>query len=108
MIKKSNLYEIVIDTYSGHWNVDEILFTMGEERVGDISNVPTNLRIIKEKRYMIHRLADCMNQNVPESTKIWQFCVVFPKCKIGEDCNICSHSLPMICSPGRRIKTGHC
>lgn len=42
---------------------------------------------------MIHRLADCMNQNVPESTNIWQFCVVFPNCKIGEHCNICSHCL---------------
>lgn len=49
--------------------------------------------LLKNKRYMIHRLADCMNQNVPESTKIWQFCVVFPKCKIGENCNICSHCL---------------
>lgn len=34
-----------------------------------------------------------MNQNVPESTKIWQFCVVFPKAQIGENCNICSHCL---------------
>ncbi|MCR4809449.1 MAG: N-acetyltransferase [Prevotella sp.] len=42
---------------------------------------------------MIHRLADCMNPNVPESTKIWQFCVVFPKCKIGENCNICANVL---------------
>ena len=42
---------------------------------------------------MIHRLADCMNQNVPESTKIWQFCVVFPKAQIGENCNICLHCL---------------
>lgn len=42
---------------------------------------------------MIHRLADCMNTNVPESTKIWQFCVVFPKAQIGENCNICSHCL---------------
>ena len=42
---------------------------------------------------MIHRLADCMNPNVPESTKIWQFCVVFPHCWIGENCNICSHCL---------------
>jgi acetyltransferase-like isoleucine patch superfamily enzyme len=42
---------------------------------------------------MIHKLADCMNQNVPESTKIWQFCVIFPECEIGEDCNICSHCL---------------
>lgn len=42
---------------------------------------------------MIHRLADCMNENVPESTKIWQFCIIFPKAKIGGNCNICSHCL---------------
>lgn len=42
---------------------------------------------------MIHKLADCMNPNVPESTNVWQFCVVFPKCKIGKHCNICSHVL---------------
>lgn len=42
---------------------------------------------------MIHRLADCMNENIPESTNVWQFCVVFPKAQIGENCNICSHCL---------------
>ena len=42
---------------------------------------------------MIQKLADCMNKNVQDSTKIWQFCVVFPECKIGENCNICSHCL---------------
>lgn len=41
---------------------------------------------------MIHHLADCQAQ-VPESTNIWQFCVVLPKAKIGENCNICSHCL---------------
>ena len=39
---------------------------------------------------MIHHLADCQAQ-VPESTNIWQFCVVLPEAKIGENCNICSH-----------------
>ena len=39
---------------------------------------------------MIHNLADCQAQ-VPASTNIWQFCVVLPKAKIGENCNICSH-----------------
>lgn len=34
-----------------------------------------------------------MNENVPESTKIWQFCVILPNCQIGENCNICSHCL---------------
>ncbi len=42
---------------------------------------------------MIHRLADCMCKDIPESTNIWQFCVVFPKAQIGENCNICSHCL---------------
>jgi UDP-2-acetamido-3-amino-2,3-dideoxy-glucuronate N-acetyltransferase len=36
---------------------------------------------------MIHPLSDCMNNNVPESTKVWQFCVIFPNCSIGENCN---------------------
>ena len=42
---------------------------------------------------MIHPLADCKCENIPESTNIWQFCVVFPNAKIGENCNICSHCL---------------
>lgn len=42
---------------------------------------------------MIHPLADCQCENVPESTRIWQFCVVLPFAQIGEDCNICSHCL---------------
>ena len=39
---------------------------------------------------MIHPLSDCQAK-VPESTYIWQFCVVLPGAKIGENCNICSH-----------------
>ena len=39
---------------------------------------------------MIHPLADCQ-AIVPESTRVWQFCVVLPEAKIGENCNVCSH-----------------
>lgn len=39
---------------------------------------------------MIHPLSDCQ-ASVPESTRIWQFCVVLPKAEIGENCNVCSH-----------------
>lgn len=42
---------------------------------------------------MIHPLSDCKNHNIPDSTNIWQFCVVFSKASIGENCNICSHCL---------------
>lgn len=38
---------------------------------------------------MIHKLADCQAY-IPESTNVWQFCVVLPNAKIGENCNICS------------------
>lgn len=39
---------------------------------------------------MIHPLSDCQAV-VPESTNVWQFCVVLPGAQIGENCNICSH-----------------
>ena len=39
---------------------------------------------------MIHPLADCQ-ATVPESTRIWQFCVVLPEAEIGDNCNVCSH-----------------
>lgn len=42
---------------------------------------------------MIHPLADCQCPNIPENTRIWQFCVILPKATIGENCNICSHCL---------------
>lgn len=40
---------------------------------------------------MIHNLADCLSKNIPENTNIWQYVVVLPNAKIGENCNICSH-----------------
>ena len=39
---------------------------------------------------MIHKLADCQAP-IPDSTRVWQFCVIMPGAQIGEDCNICSH-----------------
>lgn len=39
---------------------------------------------------MIHLLADC-KAFIPETTNVWQFCVVLPGAKIGNNCNICSH-----------------
>lgn len=42
---------------------------------------------------MIHPLSDCQNKNIPESTNVWQYCVVLPGAQIGENVNICSHCL---------------
>lgn len=41
---------------------------------------------------MIHPLSDC-KADIPASTNIWQFCVVFSKARIGENCNICANVL---------------
>lgn len=41
----------------------------------------------------IHLLADVQSTNIGENTRIWQFVVVLPGAKIGQDCNICSHCL---------------
>ena len=40
---------------------------------------------------MIHPLSDVQSVNIGEGTNIWQFCVVLPGARIGNDCNICSH-----------------
>lgn len=41
----------------------------------------------------IHPLADVATKHIGTGTRIWQFCVVFPEAKIGENCNICAHVL---------------
>lgn len=41
----------------------------------------------------IHPLADVKSLNIGKDTRIWQFSVIFENAKIGENCNICAHSL---------------
>ena len=40
---------------------------------------------------MIHKLSDVQSKNIGKDTNIWQFCVVLPDAKIGENCNICAN-----------------
>lgn len=42
---------------------------------------------------MIHPSADVQSQHIGKDTKIWQFCVVLPDARIGENCNICAFVL---------------
>jgi acetyltransferase-like isoleucine patch superfamily enzyme len=43
--------------------------------------------------FFVHPLADVQTQQIGTDTRIWQFCVVFPKAKIGANCNICAYAL---------------
>jgi UDP-2-acetamido-3-amino-2,3-dideoxy-glucuronate N-acetyltransferase len=37
---------------------------------------------------MIHSTSDVQTQKIGKGTKIWQFCVILPGAKIGNNCNI--------------------
>ncbi len=41
----------------------------------------------------VHHLADVQSDNIGDGTRIWQFCVVFARAKIGVNCNICANVL---------------
>lgn len=41
----------------------------------------------------IHPLSDVTSITIGQKTKIWQYSVVLPKATIGENCNICAHTL---------------
>lgn len=42
---------------------------------------------------MIHKYSDVQSKNIGAGTTIWQFSVVLPGAKVGENCNICAHTL---------------
>ncbi|WP_201593698.1 WxcM-like domain-containing protein [Psychrobacter sp. Pi2-51] len=41
----------------------------------------------------IHPLSDVMSTTIGQKTKVWQYSVILPKASIGENCNICAHTL---------------
>lgn len=41
---------------------------------------------------MLHELADVQSSTIGAGTRIWQYVVILPGAKIGENCNICAHS----------------
>lgn len=41
----------------------------------------------------IHPLSDVKSKNIGQKTKVWQYSVIFPQAVIGENCNICAHTM---------------
>nr|QHR93275.1 dTDP-3-amino-3,6-dideoxy-alpha-D-galactopyranose 3-N-acetyltransferase [Enterobacter cloacae] len=44
-------------------------------------------------KIQIHPLSDVNSNDIGEGTRIWQYSVILAGAKIGEDCNICAHTL---------------
>lgn len=40
---------------------------------------------------MIHELSDVLSGNIGNNTSIWQYVVILPNARVGNNCNICSH-----------------
>ena len=49
--------------------------------------------MVKNKLYFSHKLSDIQSSNIGNNSKLWQYVIVLPDAKIGEECNICSHVL---------------
>ena len=41
----------------------------------------------------IHPLSDVQSQNIGAGTRVWQFSVILSDAIVGENCNICAHTL---------------
>jgi len=41
----------------------------------------------------IHPLSDVKSTAIGKNTRIWQYSVIFANAQLGEDCNICAHTL---------------
>ena len=49
--------------------------------------------ITEANKPFIHPLSDVMSTTIGQKTKVWQYSVILPKAVIGENCNICAHTL---------------
>lgn len=41
----------------------------------------------------IHPLAEVRSRSIGKDTRVWQFSVIFENARIGENCNVCAHTL---------------
>lgn len=43
--------------------------------------------------FFVHPLSDVKSSSVGDRTRVWQYAVIFENAKLGENCNICAHTL---------------
>ncbi|HEM6635102.1 TPA: WxcM-like domain-containing protein [Acinetobacter nosocomialis] len=73
---------------------DCVLLVLASEHFTEqdyIRNYDEFLRVVNQP--YIHPLSDVKSKNIGQKTKVWQYSVIFPQAVIGENCNICAHTL---------------
>ncbi len=73
---------------------DCVLLVLASEHYDESDYILDYQEFLKEvHKPFIHPLADVKSQKIGQKTKIWQFSVVLQNAMIGENCNICAHTL---------------
>ena len=73
---------------------DCVLLVLASEHYDENDYIRDYQDFLKEAhKPFIHPLADVKSQKIGQKTKIWQFSVVLQNAMIGENCNICAHTL---------------
>lgn len=73
---------------------DCVLLVLASEHFSEqdyIRNYDEFLKVVN-KPY-IHPLSDVKSKNIGQKTKVWQYSVIFSQAVIGENCNICAHTM---------------
>lgn len=73
---------------------DCVLLVLASEHFSEDDYIRDYQEFIKVvNKPFLHPLSDVMSSNIGQKTKVWQFSVVLPKAVIGENCNICAHTM---------------
>ena len=73
---------------------DCVLLVLASEHYDESDYIRDYQEFLKEvHKPFIHPLADVKSQKIGQKTKIWQFSIVLQNAMIGENCNICAHTL---------------
>ena len=73
---------------------DCVLLVLASEHYDEADYIRDYDEFITEvNKPFIHPLSDVMSANIGQKTKVWQYSVILPKAFIGENCNICAHTL---------------
>jgi len=73
---------------------DCVLLVLASEHFTEQDYIRNYNEFLKEvHKPFIHPLSDVKSKNIGQKTKVWQYSVIFPQAVIGENCNICAHTM---------------
>lgn len=73
---------------------DCVLLVLASEHYDENDYIRNYNEFIKEiNKPFIHPLSDVKSRNIGQKTKVWQYSIIFPDAVIGENCNICAHTM---------------